>query len=344
MKSNYAAWQVQPSLFPALGSHREKLLHLCRYALLAPSGHNSQPWVVTPEEERIAVSAHPTRCISGGESGQLLHVEPAISVGSFVGALECAGLGAGARVRVRLEAEGNQIARISLDGDREPEPGYLAAIVKRVSNRHPYSTTPIPDELLALIAEVDHEGVGVSVITDRDQIELLGALTEEAIERISSRREYRYELAEWVRPNSTGRFDGMPGFTHGVGLVPSLFAKYAMRLSPKMGPPAAHSRELIESTPALVVVGYTSDTRNSHANIGRTFAKVAVRAQKAGLATSALGAAVIDPSTRGRAVDELGLEHRPTIIIRIGEATVVPRHTPRLPLEQIIDRGDVLEA
>ena len=48
-------WQIRTSDFPAQGSVREQLLFLLRYAILAPSSNNSQPWRFGIEGDCIRV-------------------------------------------------------------------------------------------------------------------------------------------------------------------------------------------------------------------------------------------------------------------------------------------------
>ncbi|MDM7912406.1 MAG: hypothetical protein QUS09_04850, partial [Methanotrichaceae archaeon] len=42
--NNFAAWDVKESDFPEEGTTEDQLKFLLRYAILAPSGPNSQPW------------------------------------------------------------------------------------------------------------------------------------------------------------------------------------------------------------------------------------------------------------------------------------------------------------
>src|SRR5512134_2886594 len=55
------AWSIEPSDFPHTGTPREVMTFLVRYAVLAPSGHNTQPWRFAVGEEGIAVFADYTR-------------------------------------------------------------------------------------------------------------------------------------------------------------------------------------------------------------------------------------------------------------------------------------------
>jgi nitroreductase len=44
LPKNLEAWEVMESDFPEEDSLQDKLKFLLRYAILAPSGPNSQPW------------------------------------------------------------------------------------------------------------------------------------------------------------------------------------------------------------------------------------------------------------------------------------------------------------
>ena len=44
MKESLAVWNIKPERFPKKGTWKNKLKFLVRYGILAPSGHNSQPW------------------------------------------------------------------------------------------------------------------------------------------------------------------------------------------------------------------------------------------------------------------------------------------------------------
>ena len=50
-------WQINKQDFPYAGSGAEKLLFLLRYAILAPSSHNTQPWKFLVGEDEIQVFA-----------------------------------------------------------------------------------------------------------------------------------------------------------------------------------------------------------------------------------------------------------------------------------------------
>ncbi len=58
---NYKAWEINPEDFYGLKTNKEKLTFLLKYAVLAPSGDNSQPWRFEVSENEIKVFNIPER-------------------------------------------------------------------------------------------------------------------------------------------------------------------------------------------------------------------------------------------------------------------------------------------
>ncbi len=45
MSELWDPWEISERIFPKKGKSSDKLRYLLNYAILAPSGHNSQPWL-----------------------------------------------------------------------------------------------------------------------------------------------------------------------------------------------------------------------------------------------------------------------------------------------------------
>src|SRR5437870_5556765 len=67
-KSN--PWQVVERNFPQTRSARQKLSFLLRYAILAPSSHNTQPWKFLVRDNRITVFANTDRWLKIADADQ----------------------------------------------------------------------------------------------------------------------------------------------------------------------------------------------------------------------------------------------------------------------------------
>ena len=57
------AWTIDPIAFPGSGTAREKLAFLARYAVLAPSGHVTQPWRFVVADNHVDVVADLSRAL-----------------------------------------------------------------------------------------------------------------------------------------------------------------------------------------------------------------------------------------------------------------------------------------
>ena len=55
MKNSKSVWNVKASDFPKKGKMINKLKFLIRYGILAPSGHNSQPWKFKLSDNSIEI-------------------------------------------------------------------------------------------------------------------------------------------------------------------------------------------------------------------------------------------------------------------------------------------------
>lgn len=336
-RSNYQAWEINSNEFSHDWGNVEKLLFFAKYAVLAPSGHNSQPWKLEAQKNRLKVAINQMRHLTADGSG-LLSAEPYISIGTFLEVFVLAARGFGYKVDVKLFPKEKEVAELSIREKITPEPRLLTAIVSRVSNRNPFNETPINQKILSKITENRLQSVETTVVTDRVDIDFVAKHTRQATRSIMSKPEYRKELSEWVRTNYTAKFDGMPGFTHGFGNLKSLLllSKVAVRHALKHGPGAEKSAELIRKSAALVIVRCVDNKKESFVNSGRLFSQLCVLAYDSGIAASALGASVLDAHSRENVKQHFKFKDRPLYIIRLGKATTHAPHSPRWPLEKVL--------
>lgn len=339
-KNNYAAWNVRAKDFRDDWTNAEKLAFFARYAILAPSGHNTQPWKLKVAKDSLHLLLNKEHYLSIDGSG-LVSVEPFVSLGTFLEAFCLAARGFGYTVDAHTFPAKHIAATLTLGKPVAPEPELLDAIVHRVSNRNHFDTRAVDSAKLQALTEFAFSAVNTTVVTSREDIDFIAGETEVAITAIMNNPVYRQELSRWVRTNQTRKFDGMPGFTHGFGHVKSLLAKTAIKHAPAGGPQARKSGDLIRNSSALVIVRCSEDSKSAFLNAGRMYSRISILAQRDGLATSALGASVLDPQTRSNVKKHFGINDRPVFILRIGKAKTSSRHAPRWPLEKLLSRADV---
>ena len=62
--ANLAAWDVDPSGIPSSAAAIDKARFAVRYAILAPSSHNTQPWRFIVNGDELLVCADRTRSLA----------------------------------------------------------------------------------------------------------------------------------------------------------------------------------------------------------------------------------------------------------------------------------------
>lgn len=336
-KNNYSAWSIDNEEFSHTLSNRKKLLFFAKYGVLAPSGHNTQPWLIDPQSDRIDVYINREHYLSIDGSG-LLSVEPYISIGCFVETFCIAAKGFGYTIDVKQPSDKSQpdlvvslciLEKVSANDD------LLNAIIQRVSNRESYNRTPIPPHKLEDIIGKKYPDINITMLTSREDIEYIAKQTGQGIATIMGNPLYRNELSHWVRVNHTKRYDGMPGFTHGFGTIKSLLSKPAIKRGAKLGPQSEKSAKLIRDSAALVIVRCKEDSINSFLHAGMKYSEICTKSTLYGYASSALGASVLDPTTSKRIKIKYEFDDRPIYILRLGEQTEAVKKAPRWPLEKV---------
>lgn len=336
---NYSAWSIDPELFPRSGNDIAKLEFFCKYAILAPSGHNSQPWKLESKENTIILSINRDHYLSEDGSG-LLSIEPYVSLGCFIETLTLAAEGFGYILSVKHNDNTDFIANITILNETKSKPELLKAISSRFSNRKKFSTNTIELDKQKFIDSQKLPGISSKIVTKKSDLRIIAQLTQKAISTLMSQSAYRVELSKWVRNNKTRKYDGMPGFTHGHSTFLSFLAKKAILKGKKLGPQAEKSKLLIESSGALMIVSCDDDSIDSFISSGRKYASSCIYAELCDISSSALGASLLDPKTRDVMKQNFNLKGRPLFILRFGYGNSKATKSPRWPLEKVMSRTD----
>ena len=143
-----APWGVKEKEFPKGGTIEEKLTFLLRYAILASSSHNTQPWKFSVREDEIQVFVDRTRWLKVADPDQR---ELYISVGCAVENLLIAAehFWYGHQVSYFPEPGQEELAatvKFESQGQASPfrDSALFDAIPGRQTNRNVYEERPIP--------------------------------------------------------------------------------------------------------------------------------------------------------------------------------------------------------
>jgi nitroreductase len=334
-------WKVSEQDFPQSGRAEEKLRFMLNYAVLAPSGHNTQPWLFKVRDDTVELCADRSRALPV--------VDPedralTISCGAALLHLRLAARHFGYADEVNVfpnPEDADLLAEVRLGDPYEAtaeEHQLFEAINMRRTNRSPFQDREIPDEVLrALEAAASGEGAWLRTITDLATKNAVADLVAEGDRTQWSDRRFRRELAAWVHPNRTKSRDGMPGYAFGFGDLMSLAGPLVMRTFDMGGGRAAQDRELAEGSPVLAVLGTETDTPVEWLSAGQALGRVLLRARAEGIDASYLNQPIEVPELRPRLRDTIGASGLPQLLFRMGYGPEV-KPTPRRSADEVLSQ------
>jgi nitroreductase len=276
--------------FPASGQPAEQLAYLLRYAVQAPSSHNSQPWRFRLADDSVELLADRSRALPVVDPDDR---ELVMSCGAALFTLRVAIRHHGFKDEVELlpeEGDPDLLARIRLG---EPWPPTRAekllfwAISSRHTNRSAFQRRPMPQDLLAKLAQAaESEGAQLRVLEQDEERNQLADLVAEGDKRQFADARFRRELAAWIHAGRARTQDGMPAHALDIPGRFTPFAPLLVRTFDVGKGTAAHDRKIAEHSPALAVLGTADDTPDDWLVAGQALARVLLRATQDEVAAS----------------------------------------------------------
>jgi len=342
------AWTVREEEYPADGTALEQLRFLVRYAILAPSNQNSQPWIWREDGEGLRLYADKTR--------QLVVADPCeqdmlISCGASLGFLAIAAHYFGHELqieRVPDHEEPYYLARVELGPDyplQEDDALLFTAMLDRHTNRGNFEERDVPLDLLQeLERDATGHGVWLGLIQSPDSRDALVNLILRGDLELWQDPSFAAEMAGWIREHEKSSGDGIPAKAQGYNKLEAHVMPVAMRV-PALGR-LMHLQEnqaerdwlLAGKAPVLAVLGTLamSDSDRDRVVLGEALAKILLRASAAGLAASFFNSPVKMPYMWPRIFRITGHNAFVHLIFRLGYPREAAVATPRRPLEDVL--------
>lgn len=335
-------YRIDEREFPRTGTLEQQFAFLLRYAILAPSTHNSQPWRFVLSENGIEVYADYGRRLPVADPGNR---ELLMSLGAAIYTLRVAAAHFAFRCVVDHEvslASDRPVATVYLtpgeqrSGEEESAGELLPHVPVRRTNRHPFLVSRVPASVVQTLERVaEHHAARMMISTDGSLNNRVAALVEDAERRRYADPAFRRDLAEWIHPDHADNEDGMTGATWGAGGIPSVIVPWATRMLDMGRMHAAHDRNLCIEAPALVVIA-SEDGVPCWLDVGELLQHFLLTVTKEGLQASYFNMILQVPDLRVELKRQLGLDSWPQLLLRIGYCLAATEPTPRRPLEDVI--------
>lgn len=329
--TRFTAWQVQEQDFPRKGSPTDKLKFLVRYAMLAPSGHNIQPWKFAVREDEIHVIADMTRWSKGIDPNQReLHIGVGGALENLLVAAEH--FGYGHQVTYFPEAGREEfIARVKLAPGGQPSPYRDASLFQSITARHtsrsPYDGRPLSKQDFARLQKCCVKpGLWLYMTSDLQVREKVKELLIRGHVLSMSDLAFRQETAYWI---GQGNF----AFPRPLAKMMQIAFPY-MNVGWAMAP---FDTRLVMTAPVWAVICSKVNDHEAQVKTGQVFARFCLTATALGIRVHPMSPIVEYPELK---VQVTQLLPKPELIpqhaFRVGYAAPVKSPATRRQLSEIL--------
>lgn len=334
--SNFAPRQTNDEFFPYSGSKEARLRFMLKYAILAPSHYNAQPWKFRVVSDGVEILRDTSR---GSNIVDPNFRELTISCGASVRMIEVAARYFASIPSVLLpdKNQSDHLARVELEHEDDPSTQDILlfhAIKQRQTNRGWFNDAVLPYNVVKSCNTVAKE-LGLSLAFTREEKlkTKFASLTAMAVRKQLSMPWYRLEFSSWLRSKFSFKPDGFTGFGFFSKDLPLPITKTRMKWmnQGKQIGDFNHDK-VVNGSPILAVISTNTDTQESWTNTGRMLSHLLLELTAVGLSASFMNQAIQEPKLRGQVTGLFDCDVRPQLILRIGSARKV-QWTPRMPVE-----------
>jgi nitroreductase len=312
----------------------QRIQNILEGAILAPSSHNTQPWLFEVGDSCIRLYADRTRALSVNDPDDR---ELVISCGCALMNLRVAAAQEGFTTEVSGPTETDEedlLAEVRLIEGANPEPSELElfpSIRKRRTYRKKFADREVEDATIEMLsAAATKEGAAFRVVRDRSKRKEVAALVAQGDSSQWADPHWRRELAAWMHPRRKGDGLTVPGFAAPI-------ARTVVRTFDMGNGVAAKDAQLADESPVIAAISTQRDDETAWLCGGQALERLLLTACAAGLQASYLNQPNQVSSLRPKLRQLLDLPGFPQILLRMGYPTTedVPP-APRRELDAVV--------
>jgi len=340
IRTNYSSWNITHDDFFLLGSRRDEFLFLLKFAVLAPSPFNTQPWIFRLQGSSITLSPDFRRALTVADPG---YRDLFISLGCALENLLVAAEFYGFHTDVEVSGSGED-TKISVEFQRLPQAKSLPrnhlifSIPKRYTDRGAYRPE-IPDRnFLGEISRLGFSsGISVSLLGGEEAKKKVADILIPAEAKLMENPDFRKEIARYMKPNTTHSPVGMPG--HVIG-IPTPVSFLTPLVAPFINFKKLMARKdhdtLVQHTPVLGLLSVREDEEADWISAGRVYERIALMGEHKSIHIAPYSISAYTPRKKESLGRIFGSSSHPVLAFRLGYGREKVHHTPRFSPEDIL--------
>lgn len=310
--------------------------NLIRYATMAASSHNTQPWRFQLEPGRVTIFPDFTRrCPAVDPDDHHLYASLGCAAANLVEAASAAGL----RSQIHFDEASSGLV-IDFESALVSRSALFDAIPNRQCSRTTYDGTEIdPQELQQLKIAGTGEGVSLMFLIGEEKLKGVTEFVTKGNVAQMTDAQWVNELKHWIRFSgshavSTG--DGLFGRSMGSPGAPKWLGNLILRFA--LSPKRQNEKDTknILSSSGVAVFYSDSDDRAHWIEAGRCYERFALQAEALNIRTAFINPPVEVVELRSQFASWLDIgDRRPDLVVRFGRGPKMPPSLRR-PVEAVI--------
>ncbi|MEN9328188.1 MAG: hypothetical protein RI947_996 [Candidatus Parcubacteria bacterium] len=341
-------WSVNIDDFDKQQLPREKIKFLLKFAILAPSTHNSQPWKFIINADSCEIYNDTSINIKEADpKGRDLY----ISFGCLVENLHIAAsyYGVFDKVNYSINKRTNGVAVVhfkDLNGSKNVRNDsyreLLDAICKRITTRGIFKDTKVNDQTIEDINKLNlFPELTTHLISDSKQIEGLSKLTSQGLRIAYESKKFRKEMSQWFVTAISNRREGLPTYSLNMPFLLSLIFPTLVRFVNIGKKVSRLIYNTINSAPLVCIISSKGDDELIWLKTGQLAERIMLLTTSKGLKNSIFVASVEMGNLHKNVQKLIGTNEIPHFLFCIGYMDISTMPTPRQPLSQKIISSSV---
>lgn len=330
-------WDIKRENFPKKGSLPDKIKFILGYAILAPSTHNSQPWLFKIENDRVKIYYDQNLKIPEADPlGRDLY----ISIGCMIENLVIAASYFGIFRDLIYIMRDNFIAEVYFQegGQGNKSFEYLIDIIpNRVNARGIFEPKIIPDRIQAeMISLKKDKSIQTNFIIDKEKIKKLSEITAEGLRFAHGRSSFRREMSGWMHHSLSGEKTGLLGYSLRMPFFLSFIIPIWVRffdMSPLL---AKLNYKSMFSAPLICILSSEESNPSIWLEVGRLAERYMLELNFRDIQTSIFVASIEMGSLYKKVQEVIGDNLIPQFLFCAGYMKNIQKHSPRQEVSQKI--------
>ena len=334
MNNNYQAWAIDYRDFDNQATQADKLKFLIKFAILAPSNHNSQPWKFQVSDQEITIMPDFDRSLPASDcNNRQLYISLGCAVENIVIAGDYYGLKSATQYSQQKDRLCTKISFKQLTSRSRDINHLIFYIPKRHTNRNQYTDRLPTKSFLDHIQDYAQPDIQIATVRNKNQKYAIVDIVMQATNTAMENKEFRRELSQYIKSNFTHSAIGMPGFTIGMPTPISLIAPQIVKYLNVAKLSKKRDEALLKRyTPMFGIISSKTDSEQNWLEAGRVYEHIALQAEKQTIKTAPMAAAIQIGEFYKDLQKILGISLRPQIFFRMGYSNITTHHSPRLAL------------